>query len=630
MRERVELARPRFKALNFENRMALPRIGAPLQGCPTMAKRFSARMAAGLLHPADRRTRRILCAKSMARALLVWGTVMAYSLAAGPGTVTYTYDNAGRLRTTSHNDGSAVAYTLDAAGNRITVVNTPPTPPQAPTLSATAPSYAQVDLTWTAALDPGGPGIGSYTIYRGGSQIATTTSTSYNDNTVVPSTTYQYTVAAYDTAGIPSPLSNTAQITTPAVNHPVVPTGLTASAPAYNQMSLNWASSTDPGGPGTKGYNIYRSPTSTGTAVQIGTSTTNSYTDTGLHSSTTYYYTVAAYDTNGNASPQSSQAQGTTPTGPGPTAPTNLSGSAVAWNQINLSWNASQDLTGPGVGSYTIYRAATPGGAQTQLGTTSGLNYSDTGLSPATTYYYTVAAADTAGVPSGQSNQIPATTPAPPTPPAPTGLSATAPNYYSVSLSWTTNSGDPGGPGLGGYKIYRSGTQIANVSASTTNYLDTGVSSGVSYTYTIASYDTFGTPSPQSSGVPVTVPNGASNNLTMTVGYVNYAPAAPLTEMGFVTTGTGSVNPTALTGGKTVAGFYDMHTGSAAYGVVKVTGFSTNPGAAWLLTATALGVTQSGTSASFSYSSGAATWTWTTVFGFPTSGTLTVNLSHLQ
>src|SRR5437870_5227278 len=74
------------------------------------------------------------------------------------------------------------------------------TPPSVPTnLSASAMSSLQMNLSWTASTD--NVGVAGYTIYRGGSQIATTSLTSYSDTGLSPSTAYAYTVAAYDAAG---------------------------------------------------------------------------------------------------------------------------------------------------------------------------------------------------------------------------------------------------------------------------------------------------------------------------------------------------------------------------------------------------------------------------------------------
>jgi hypothetical protein len=89
-------------------------------------------------------------------------------------------------------------------------------PPNAPTgLTGSAASPTQINLSWTASTDTSGV-VAGYTIYRNGAQIATTTSTSYSDTGVAASTTYTYTVAAYDTVNIPSAQSGGINVTTPA------------------------------------------------------------------------------------------------------------------------------------------------------------------------------------------------------------------------------------------------------------------------------------------------------------------------------------------------------------------------------------------------------------------------------
>jgi hypothetical protein len=87
---------------------------------------------------------------------------------------------------------------------------------QAPTapanLTASAVSSSQINVSWTAATD--NVGVSGYNIYRGGSKIASTSSTSYSDTGLTASTTYSYTVKAYDAAGNVSGASNTASATT--------------------------------------------------------------------------------------------------------------------------------------------------------------------------------------------------------------------------------------------------------------------------------------------------------------------------------------------------------------------------------------------------------------------------------
>lgn len=74
------------------------------------------------------------------------------------------------------------------------------TPPSVPSsLSATAVSASQINLTWTASTD--NVGVAGYRIFRGGVQVGTSGSTSFSDTGLSPNTTYAYTVSAYDAAG---------------------------------------------------------------------------------------------------------------------------------------------------------------------------------------------------------------------------------------------------------------------------------------------------------------------------------------------------------------------------------------------------------------------------------------------
>ncbi len=93
-----------------------------------------------------------------------------------------------------------------------------------------------------------------------------------------------------------------------------------------------------------------------------------------------------------------------------PAAPTGLTATAVSSSQINLDWNnnTEEDLS-----HYHVYRSTTSGftpGAGTFVADTSVSNYSNTGLSASTTYYYKVTAVDTSVNESSPSAQASATT----------------------------------------------------------------------------------------------------------------------------------------------------------------------------------------------------------------------------
>jgi chitodextrinase len=275
----------------------------------------------------------------------------------------------------------------------------------------------------------------------------------------------------------------------PDTTPPSVPTELTAMPVSTSQINLSWTASTDPDSP-VAGYNIYRNN------VRVGAAAGTSYSDTGLAANTTYSYTVSAYDPAGNVSSQSSAVSATTlaDTTP-PSVPTGLAATAVSTSQINLSWTASTDPDSP-VAGYNIYRNGT------QVGTTAGTSYSDTGLSANATYSYTVSANDPAGNVSSQSSAVSATTLAPDTtaPSVPTGLAATPVSPTEINLSWTAST-DPDSS-VAGYNIYRNGSQVGTTAG--TSYSDTGLSANTTYSYTVSANDPEGNVSAQSSAVSAT------------------------------------------------------------------------------------------------------------------------------
>ncbi|HEX2784516.1 MAG TPA: DUF4038 domain-containing protein [Ilumatobacteraceae bacterium] len=291
------------------------------------------------------------------------------------------------------------SWVLQMATFRSTAAAADTTAPTAPTnLTATAVSPTQINLAWTASADDAG--VVGYQIYRDGTQVATTSATSYQSTGLSAGTTYSYQVAAYDAAGNVSARSNSAGATTtasPDTTAPAVPTGLTATAASTSQINLSWSASTD--NVGVTGYKVFRGGT------QIATSTTTSFQDTGLTSGTAYSYTIAASDAAGNNSAQSTSATGSTngvPDTSAPTVPTGLQATAASSTTIQLTWTASTDNSG--VTGYKIYR----GGVQVSTVTNTG--YSNTGLTPATAYSYAVSAYDAAGNTSPMSGSVSATT----------------------------------------------------------------------------------------------------------------------------------------------------------------------------------------------------------------------------
>jgi len=171
-----------------------------------------------------------------------------------------------------------------------------------------------VTTNLSSASDPGFVSIGGYNYNltsgaAGAINHGTAPGTSATGVSLTPA--YQYVhpvsysarptagaidIGAYEYGGITD--------TTP----PTVPAGVTATPVSYSQVNLSWTASFD--NVGVAGYFVYRN------GAQVGSSYTTSYQDTSVSASTTYTYTVAAYDGGGNVSSQSAPASATTPAAP--------------------------------------------------------------------------------------------------------------------------------------------------------------------------------------------------------------------------------------------------------------------------------------------------------------------------
>jgi fibronectin type III domain protein len=148
-----------------------------------------------------------------------------------------------------------------------------------------------------------------------------------------------------------------------------------------------------------------------------------------------------------------------------PSAPTTLSATAASQTEIDLAWVAATDNIG--VTGYQLERCQ---GAScvsfAQVATPTAVTLNDTGLSAGTSYSYRARAVDAAGNPGPYSNIASAST-LPPTPAAPTGVTAT-PGNTLVTFSW------PAVPGATSYNVYSSPTDPATVSGTKTTVTTPG------------------------------------------------------------------------------------------------------------------------------------------------------------
>lgn len=193
------------------------------------------------------------------------------------------------------------------------------------------------------------------------------------------------------------PISNTD--TTP-------PTITSFSLPANsNSLTVTILSFTATDNVGVTGYLITETST-TPSANAVGWSSTpqTNYTFASPGTKTLYAW---AKDSAGNISTSRSATVTITINTPdtlSPTAPSNLTANNVTNSSITLNWSPSTDNVG--VAGYKIFRN------YIEIATTTTTHYTDTNLTPSTTYSYYIQAFDASGNLSSNSNIVQVTTPA--------------------------------------------------------------------------------------------------------------------------------------------------------------------------------------------------------------------------
>ena len=321
---------------------------------------------------------------------------------------------------------------------------------------------------------------------------------------------------------------------TPCTTIPPAPTGLTATATYPSVINLSWTAATPPANCSISSYNLYGGTTANPTTLLASGLTGTAYSNTGLSTTTTYYYVVKAVDAYGTSA-ASGQASATTPAYTSIAPPSSLTAVGSSYQQIDLRWVAST-ATAPNTApvNYSIYRSTTtpftPSSANL-MGTTVGItNYLDSnypatltvgessippgpGVQPSTTYYYMVVASTLSGTSTAataSATSLPVT-PSAAAPSALTGLTAMAENANEIDLIWnSTNSGV--GTVATEYYIYRSTTSpftpaATNLIGTTKSnwFQDALCTASTQYYYQVLATNTLGT-SPSSSTVTATTP----------------------------------------------------------------------------------------------------------------------------
>ena len=177
-------------------------------------------------------------------------------------------------------------------------------------------------------------------------------------------------------------------------------------------------------------------------------------------------------------------------TGP-PTAPTNLTATAVSPVQINLSWSASASCVG--VSNYVVQRCQSVGCTNfAQVGTSTGTTYNDTSANSNTTYNYQVQAVDNNGNAGPFSSVATATTPAISISPRVTPLTFTRTQQFtsagSPSVVWSVDGVTGGSSTTGTISTTGLYTPPNTVGTHTVTVTISGQSSSASATVYVVNY----------------------------------------------------------------------------------------------------------------------------------------------
>jgi len=313
---------------------------------------------------------------------IVWNPVLyasQYSIVSSPPTTTQTTPG-----TTFTFTGLTpiTAYTFTITPSNVSAGNGPPTtsgsistllplPPAVTGFTASSPSTTTVELAWNSVLY-----ASQYSIVSSPPTTTQTTSgTTFTFTGLTPITAYTFTITPSNVSGNGPPTTSSSISTLPPL--PPAVTGFTASSPTYTTVNLVWNSALY-----ASQYSIVSSPPTT-TQTTSGTT----FTFTGLTPDTAYTFTITPSNVSGNGPPTTSSSISTIPLPPLPAAVTGFTASSPTYTTVNLAWNSVLYAS-----QYSIVSSP-----QTTTQTTSGTTFTFTGLTPDTSYTFTITPSNVSG-----------------------------------------------------------------------------------------------------------------------------------------------------------------------------------------------------------------------------------------
>ena len=434
--------------------------------------------------------------------------ITSYTITSNPGGFTST-GPASPLTVTDLTNGVSYTFTVTATNSAGTGQASAPSDPVipgglpgAPTITTVSAGTGQATIAFTPPASNGGLAITSYTATSSPGGITASGSASpIVVSGLINGVSYTFTVTATNSAGTgPASVASSPGVTPTGPPGAPTITGVTAG---NAQVSVAFTA------PASNGGLTITSYTATSNDGKTATGSSSPLVVTGLTNGQSYSFTVKATNSAGNG-PASAPSSTITPVGP-PGAPTIGTATASGSQTISVAFTAPASNGGAAITSYTA--TSSPGGFS-KTGTASPLLV--TGLANGVAYTFTVKATNSTGftsVASSPSNS--ATSAGPPGAPTITGVTA-ANAQVTVAFSAPANSG---GSPITSYTATSSPGGITKTGANSPITV-TGLTNGVSYTFTVKATNAIGTgPASAASAAitPSTVPQ-APTGVTATAG----------------------------------------------------------------------------------------------------------------
>ncbi|XP_060743149.1 fibronectin-like [Tachysurus vachellii] len=334
-------------------------------------------------------------------------------------------------------------------------------------LNISSKNTSSVSLTWNEPQGSRSFFTVNWTNGTGNNSFDTS-NTSYTVTGLTAGVNYTFTVTAvaadYQTTGASTQIS--------AFTNPNVVTSLNVSSKTTSSVSLTW---NEPQG----SRSFFTVNWTDGTGNNSFDTSNTSYTVTGLTAGVSYTFTVTAVAADNQTTGAPTQISAFT----NPNVVTSLNVSSKTTSSVSLTWNEPQ-------GNRSFFTVNWTNDTGNNSFDTSNTSYNVTGLTAGVRYTFTVTAVAADNQSTGAPTQISAFT----NPNVVTSLNVSSKTTSSVSLTWN----EPQGSRSFFTVNWINGTGNNSFNTSNTSYTVTGLTAGVSYTFTVtavaADYQTRGAP----------------------------------------------------------------------------------------------------------------------------------------